>query len=47
MYLCLFPYKSERNFAKDEILKSWPFRLVANPVFAVASQVSWPTTDGP
>jgi hypothetical protein len=25
--------------ANDEILKTWPFRLVANPVFAVASQV--------
>jgi fatty-acid desaturase len=39
MYLCLLPYKSTLNVANDEILKSWPFRLVANPVFAVASQV--------
>ena len=38
MYLCLFPYKCEANVANDEILKSWPFRLVANPVFAGASQ---------
>ncbi|HZO44023.1 MAG TPA: hypothetical protein VFE97_32720, partial [Methylomirabilota bacterium] len=39
MYLCLFPYKCDANVANDEILKSWPFRLVANPVFAAASQV--------
>ncbi|HWZ72407.1 MAG TPA: fatty acid desaturase [Casimicrobiaceae bacterium] len=39
IYLCVFPYKSEVNVANDEILKSWPFRLVANPMFAVASQV--------
>jgi sn-1 stearoyl-lipid 9-desaturase len=39
MYLCLFPYKTEVNVANDEILKSWPFRLVANPVFAVVAQV--------
>jgi stearoyl-CoA desaturase (delta-9 desaturase) len=38
MYLCLFPYKSERNFAHDEILKSPTFRLVASPVFMVAAQ---------
>jgi stearoyl-CoA desaturase (delta-9 desaturase) len=39
LYLCLFPYKCVTNVANDEILKSWPFRLVAHPVFAVASQV--------
>jgi fatty-acid desaturase len=39
MYLCLFPYKTEVNVANDEILKSWTFRLVANPLFAVAAQV--------
>jgi stearoyl-CoA desaturase (delta-9 desaturase) len=38
LFLCLFPYKTELNVANDEILKSWPFRLVANPVFAVAAQ---------
>ena len=37
MWLCLFPYKSERNFAHDEILKSFTFRLVAHPVFAVVA----------
>src|SRR5262245_41146937 len=39
MYLCMFPYQCVANVAPDEILKSWPFRLVANPVFAVVSQV--------
>jgi len=38
MYLCLFPYKTELNVANDEILKSWSFRLVSNPVFAVVVQ---------
>ena len=39
MRLCLLPYESKANLATDEIFKSWPFRLVANPLFAVASQV--------
>jgi stearoyl-CoA desaturase (delta-9 desaturase) len=38
MYLCLFPYKTEQNVARDRILKTWTFRLVANPVFVVAAQ---------
>ncbi len=38
-YLCLFPYKCETNLANDAIFKSWPFRLVSNPVFAVVAQV--------
>jgi stearoyl-CoA desaturase (delta-9 desaturase) len=38
MYLCVFPYECVAKVASDEILKSWPFRLVANPVFAVAAQ---------
>jgi stearoyl-CoA desaturase (delta-9 desaturase) len=38
LYLCLFPYKCVTNVANDAILKSWPFRLVAHPVFAVGSQ---------
>jgi stearoyl-CoA desaturase (delta-9 desaturase) len=37
--LCLLPYEAKANLATDEIFKSWPFRLVANPVFAGASQV--------
>jgi len=39
LWLCLFPYRTQLNVANDEIFKSWPFRLVANPAFAVASQV--------
>jgi sn-1 stearoyl-lipid 9-desaturase len=39
LYLCLFPYRCEANMANDEIFKSWSFRLVSSPVFAVASQV--------
>jgi len=38
MYLCLFPYPCEANLASDPILRSWPFRLVANPAFAIVSQ---------
>ena len=38
LYLCLMPYKCEANMATDEIFKSWPFRLVANPLFAVLAQ---------
>lgn len=37
MYLCLFPYKPVANVARDPILRSWPFRLVANPLFPVAA----------
>jgi len=39
LYLCLFPYKCDVNVANDDILKTWPFRLVSNPVFAVVAQV--------
>ena len=38
LFLCLVPYKTELNVANDAILKSWPFRMVANPVFAVTAQ---------
>ena len=38
MYLCVFPYKCVANVANDEILKSWPFRLVSNPAYAVLAQ---------
>ena len=37
--LCLFPYRTTLNVANDEILKSWPFRLASNPVFAVVATV--------
>ena len=39
LYLCLFPYRTEINVANDAILKTWPFRLVSNWVFAVAASV--------
>lgn len=39
LYLCLFPYRSNANLANDEILKSWSFRLVAHPLFAVLAPV--------
>jgi fatty-acid desaturase len=39
LYLCLLPYKSKANLANDDIFGSPAFRLVSNPVFAVASQV--------
>jgi fatty-acid desaturase len=38
MYLCLFPYQAVANVARDPILKSWTFRVVSNPVFAVTVQ---------
>ena len=38
LYLCLFPYKTEINVANDAILTTWPFRLVASPIFAVVAQ---------
>jgi stearoyl-CoA desaturase (delta-9 desaturase) len=39
MYLCLFPYEAVANVARDPILKSWSFRMVANPVFPVVASV--------
>jgi stearoyl-CoA desaturase (delta-9 desaturase) len=39
LYLCLMPYRCEANLANDAIFKSWSFRLVSNPVFAVVAQV--------
>jgi fatty-acid desaturase len=38
LYLCLLPYRTQTNLATDEVFQSWPFRLVAHPVFAVAAQ---------
>jgi stearoyl-CoA desaturase (delta-9 desaturase) len=40
MYLCVFPYKCKSNLAQDAIFKTWVFRLVSSPAFAVFSQVS-------
>lgn len=39
LYLCLFPYPSTENLAKDDILKSRTFLLCSNNVFFVASQI--------
>ena len=40
MYLCVFPYKCNRNVANDKIFNTLAFRLVSNPYFAVFSQAS-------
>jgi len=39
MYLCILPYKCTENVAGDKILKSWIFRVVANPIFSIFSLV--------
>ena len=39
LYLCLMPYKCDDQLAQDPIFRSWSFRLVSNPVFAVVAQV--------
>jgi stearoyl-CoA desaturase (delta-9 desaturase) len=39
LYLCLFPYKTTVNVASDAIFRSWTFRIVSHPVFAVAASV--------
>jgi len=39
MYLCIFPYKTTDNLATDDILKTWPFRLVSHPVFITISPI--------
>ena len=40
MYLCVMPYRCRENLVADEILKSRTFRVVANPLFAIAVQAS-------
>ena len=37
LWLCLVPYRTEVDVATDAILKTWPFRLVANWPFAIAA----------
>jgi fatty-acid desaturase len=39
LYLCLLPYECQADLAHDEILKSWPFRMVAHPAFCVGAQL--------
>jgi fatty-acid desaturase len=38
MFLCLFPYQCRKNLVRDEIFKTFSFRLVSNPYFAVFAQ---------
>jgi fatty-acid desaturase len=38
LYLCMMPYQCAENLAGDKILKSRAFRVVANPIFAIAAQ---------
>jgi len=38
LYLCVVPYQCTENVAGDKILKSWTFRVVAHPLFAIVSQ---------
>jgi fatty-acid desaturase len=38
LYLCLLPYRCVDNMANDAILRSWTFRIVSHPLFAVLSQ---------
>ena len=38
MYLCLLPYRCNEDLTGDDVLKSWPIRIVANPFFAVFAQ---------
>lgn len=40
LMLCVLPYKTEINVANDAIFKTWPFRFVANPIFAVTAQTA-------
>jgi len=37
-YLCVLPYQCIENVAHDEILKSRPFQVVGNPLFAIVAQ---------
>jgi fatty-acid desaturase len=39
LWLCLFPYPCQTDLATDPILKTWPFRLVSNPLFTYFSPV--------
>jgi fatty-acid desaturase len=38
MYLCVMPYQCIENLTSDKILQSRTFRVVANPLFAIAVQ---------
>jgi sn-1 stearoyl-lipid 9-desaturase len=38
LWLCLFPYQTDVNIANDAILRTWPMRLSAHPLFLVMTQ---------
>ena len=40
MALCVFPYRCKEYVANDPILRSATFRIIANPYFAVLSQLT-------
>jgi fatty-acid desaturase len=39
LFRCVIPYPCHTNLANDAILKTWPFRLVSDPLFAAISPV--------
>jgi len=39
LYLCIFPYACQENMAKDEIFKSWTFKITDSAAFLVFSQI--------
>jgi stearoyl-CoA desaturase (delta-9 desaturase) len=39
LYLCVFPYPATADLATDDILKTWPMRLVSHPLFIIISPV--------
>jgi fatty-acid desaturase len=38
LYQCVMPYRCQEDLADDEILKSWTFRIVGSPLFAIVAQ---------
>lgn len=38
MVLCVLPYRCKEDLATDDILKSWPLRVVAHPLYAIVAQ---------
>lgn len=39
LYLCIVPYKCQKNLATDKIFDSIPFRLISNPYFATVAHL--------
>jgi len=39
LYLCVIPYPVTADLATDDILKTWPMRLVSHPLFIIISPV--------